>query len=304
MYPIHARSRGELPVAVSECVECGFIREEDGTISFDVYRKPTSTQRYITFDSYHHQSHKHAAFNSMIHRAVNLPLTPERFQCEWNLILKIGDLNGYGEPMLARLLKRHQRKRLINNSTSFTPEDQDFRRIAVQFHRQMTSALDRELKKHSIRIAPTSSSLKTKTMLGSTKDKIETMDKSGVYLFSCPYSNCSAKYIGETRRALKVRAGEHIGHTKNNRPESSAIAEHALDVGHTNIQRADFRLLSATNNNARLKVCEAIHIHKHRDNINRDDGQVVDSCLFSLLQYNNYGPHPLTQPLSTDNSHS
>jgi hypothetical protein len=42
------------------------VKRQDNQLIFDVYRKPTSTKRYITTDSFHHQSQKNAAFHSSI----------------------------------------------------------------------------------------------------------------------------------------------------------------------------------------------------------------------------------------------
>lgn len=259
-------------------------RDIDGTLSIDIYRKPTHTDRYITNDSFHHHSHKHAAFNSMIYRLVNLPLNRERFIREWEYIVKVADLNGFHESLMLRLLERHQRKLLLHNTTSFVADNMNNKRISVHYHPALTYKLDTECKKHGISIVASSKNLKVRTMLGSTKDKIDSYDCSGVYQFSCPDRECMATYIGETRRSLNVRADEHIKSTTSNRPEKSAIAEHAIEYGHAPIQISDFRLLSTTSHNTRLKVCESIHIHRNSSHlINKDFGHVTNSCLFDLL---------------------
>lgn len=65
------------------------LHNKNGDISFDIYRKPTSSDRFITADSYHHTSHKYAAFNSMIFRMCNIPLSPENFELEKQRIYSI-----------------------------------------------------------------------------------------------------------------------------------------------------------------------------------------------------------------------
>jgi hypothetical protein len=59
---------------------------------FDVYRKPTSTQRYITADSFHY---KNAAFNSMTHRMCTFQLSPQNYENKKKKIFEIRRLNGY-----------------------------------------------------------------------------------------------------------------------------------------------------------------------------------------------------------------
>lgn len=56
------------------------VSHENGTLSFHIYRKPTSTRRFISSNSHHHRRHKQTAFHSMIHRLVCFPLTNENFE--------------------------------------------------------------------------------------------------------------------------------------------------------------------------------------------------------------------------------
>jgi hypothetical protein len=51
------------------------------------------------------------------------------------------------------------------------------------------------------------------------------------------------RYIGETSRSLSVRVNEQLKHLLRRRSESNAIAEHAMETGHTHIQKDDFRML-------------------------------------------------------------
>ena len=45
------------------------IHNTDGTLDFDVYRKPTHTNQYIPFDSHHPLSHKYSTIHSLTRRA-------------------------------------------------------------------------------------------------------------------------------------------------------------------------------------------------------------------------------------------
>jgi hypothetical protein len=55
------------------------VKRQDNKLIFDVYRKPTSTKRYITADSFHPQFQKNAAFHSMAHRLCNFNLSEEKY---------------------------------------------------------------------------------------------------------------------------------------------------------------------------------------------------------------------------------
>lgn len=63
----------------------------DDKIIFNVYRKPTCTERCIPNTSYHSEKTKFAAFNSFCFRAINFPLSDVDFETEREKIYKIAD---------------------------------------------------------------------------------------------------------------------------------------------------------------------------------------------------------------------
>ena len=60
------------------------LSRKNGRIEFAIYRKPTTTNRYITNDSYSPIQHKLAAFHSMVHRLCKLPLSIANYTTEYN----------------------------------------------------------------------------------------------------------------------------------------------------------------------------------------------------------------------------
>ena len=52
-----------------------------------------------------------------------------------------------------------------------------------------------------------------------------------VYQIGC--QDCPATYVGQTGRLLAQRVKEYKSALTNACPERSAIAEHAIDTGHT-----------------------------------------------------------------------
>ena len=62
------------------------------------------------------------------------------------------------------------------------------------------------------------------------KDEIPQEKQVGV-IYSIPCGECEVKYIGETSTALATRMKEHQVAARLNRPERSALAQHADETG-------------------------------------------------------------------------
>lgn len=85
---------------------------------FAVFKKTSSTDRYITNDSYCPYSEKLAAFHSMIYRLSRLPLSIEKYNGEYKQILNTVNINGYVKSIIDRLLKKHSIKLKRNNMST------------------------------------------------------------------------------------------------------------------------------------------------------------------------------------------
>ena len=66
-FTVERESRGQLTF-----LDVLLTREEDGTISTEVYRKPAHMDQYLTFDSHHLTAHKRAVVRTLMGRAETL----------------------------------------------------------------------------------------------------------------------------------------------------------------------------------------------------------------------------------------
>jgi hypothetical protein len=71
------------------------IRQPDGTLEFDVYRKPTHTNQYIPWDSNQPLQHKGSTILSLTRRAHLLPSGPPHQATEHKKVHQALTLNGY-----------------------------------------------------------------------------------------------------------------------------------------------------------------------------------------------------------------
>ena len=67
LFTVEKESDGQLPF-----LDVLVMREEDGTISTFVYRKPTHTDHYLAFESHHPMEPKRAVIRTLMHRAAAL----------------------------------------------------------------------------------------------------------------------------------------------------------------------------------------------------------------------------------------
>jgi hypothetical protein len=78
------------------------INRKPTLLEIDIYRKPTTTDTTINFESNHPLYHKTAAFRHHITRMHLLPLTAEKKQKEWNIIQHIATNNNFPQNLLQK----------------------------------------------------------------------------------------------------------------------------------------------------------------------------------------------------------
>ena len=186
------------------------LREPDSIspLSFEIYRKPTNTQRTIPATSNHSFRQKMAAFHYFIHRMTTLPLSEEGKQKELEYIFETARINGYNKTAIQAIIDKKERKLHRTSLTTLTQPTEILRRAAVEFDYRITRPLRQKLVKFGIDLVFSSRNNQLESILGSTKDPIPTLGKPGIYKVSCVH--CDKIYIGQTKRLLKTRLDEHI----------------------------------------------------------------------------------------------
>ncbi|XP_055837083.1 uncharacterized protein LOC129905590 [Episyrphus balteatus] len=261
------------------------LSRKNGRIEFAIYRKPTTTNRYITNDSYSPIQHKLAAFHSMVHRLCKLPLSIANYTTEYNLLKDIAAINGYNPFIIDQLINKHTKKLKKSELTTLYKQNKQLHdnnnteRASMTYFPPITNKMHTKLKQQNIECVYSSNG-KIKNMLGSTKDKSPIVNKSGIYEIKC--GDCDAVYIGQTKRSIGVRFNEHSNHIKYNRPEKSSVAAHALTNNHFNVRLEDVKLKKHVTNNRRLDAYESLYISNNNNAMNSDNGNIM-SPLFNLI---------------------
>ena len=258
-------------------------------IEFDIYRKESNTGLLIQKDSYHHQSHQAAAFHSMIHRLLSIPMTKENYEKELISIEDIAEKNGYNKKYIERILKKHKKKINLGEITklvSLTKED-PLNYISIPFSGEISLSLQKTLKKHKIGLAHKNNG-KLSDLLQNPKDVDRNiLHQSGVYLLKCEEPSCDCIYIGETRRRFITRYEEHVNDTLKPPNQESAMAYHAINNNH---EIAFFEALKTTQDPHKLKAYESLHLYLKRNEnlLNTIRQGNLPSVLYNLVEEQNF----------------
>ncbi|XP_068739519.1 uncharacterized protein [Montipora capricornis] len=82
------------------------VSRKDNTITIDVYRKATHTDRYLDFSSHHDKRHKISTAETLLHRAIKLPSTPQGKNTEINHVFDALRANNYPSFVISNILKQ------------------------------------------------------------------------------------------------------------------------------------------------------------------------------------------------------
>jgi hypothetical protein len=226
---------------------------------FAIFRKPTSTGLVIHNSSRHHISQKLAAFHCMVNRLLDIPLSPTNFNRELSTIKLIAKNNSYDPDIIDRILERKLRKKAYRlvYSGSGREEKDDRKWGKLNYLGGISEKLKSVFPKQKFKIAFYNRK-NLRNLLNKTKDRIDYINKSGVYLLKC--DTCNAKYVGQTGRSFKVRSEEHKRAYTTGNTQSSHFAKHLWEEDHT----SDFQpeVLHLESKGRRLDVMEQWEIRK------------------------------------------
>ena len=181
-----------------------------------MYRKSTDTDQYLNFQCHQPLEHKLGVIRTLTHRAKTLSSDNERLDSELNHVKKSLSICGYTQcSWSAPSSKKVDPKPRLHQDT------RSLGHITMPYVQGVSEIINRKIRKSGVTVH--SKPVNTiRSMLGSPKDKQETLDKTGVvYHYQC--QDCPAQYIGETERSLRTRVSEHRSR------ESSPVRAHKSD---------------------------------------------------------------------------
>ena len=128
---------------------------------------------------------------------------------ECNHIKETARVNGFNAEIVEKLIYKHTRKvKNMSLTTLFAQQNNpEKQRVSFHFVPSITNKLKQKFSEHQMEIVYKNDN-KLSNLLGSTKDKIEPLKKSGIYTVTC--NECEKKYTGQTKRSIEKRFSEHF----------------------------------------------------------------------------------------------
>ena len=290
---------------VNNCIhmlDVNIQRQTDGSLSFDVYRKPTHTNQYIHFASHAPLDHKVSTIRSLTRRAAIIPSTQEARKNEDKRIKSALALNGYPDWAIKQGTYRPKLPTDANTAatpTAATPKPQRRGHVTLPHHAGITEPIARVLRRAGITSSVRSRG-SLREQLVRPKDKLEKNEVNGVvYYTHCAGLNgvpCQDDYVGESVRDVTARHTEHFS-TAQTAPGiyKSAIMQHAADAHH-HFRLGDVKILAREGRWHDRGIRESIYICALSPTLNRNDGRHTlphgyDPIIRNALQKPE-APHP------------
>ena len=203
-------------------LDLSIVRKHNGNLTFNVYRKPTHTDRYLDFNSNNVTSQKRNVVNSLYNRAKSL-CSDENKTEEFEYLRNVLKFNNYPAKFIKDTMNHNDQKVTLqdHNNTSY---------FSAPYVKGASERLNRIFKKYDIQFGFKSRNT-IKSHLCHLKDKHSNEDSCGV-VYQVPCKDCEDIYVGETGRSLGTRIKEHQNNVKKFNP-NSLIFNHLLENDHS-----------------------------------------------------------------------
>ncbi len=179
-------------------------REESGRLATSVYRKPTTTERVLAFDSNHSIRHKIFCIRTLWDRVQKHCNSETAMYHERRHLHNVFQLNGYTRNVVRQYVKR----RPANPTTANTSQNDQSSRCSMPYIKGVLVCTARILGRHRIQVG--CKPCKTlRQLLMQPKDPLPHALRSDVvYRVDC--KGCNAYYVRETRKTLQSRKREQL----------------------------------------------------------------------------------------------
>ena len=247
------------------------VKKSGNLLTFQVYRKPTHTGRYLNFLSDHPTSHKSSVVSALFRRAITVCSTDKALKEEVDIIKRDLRKNAYPTRFVNNIYKK-----LRNPSAAEKAHPSS--RMCVPYLRGTSEVLTRALRPYGIAVTH-----KPVSTIGHhlplPKDR-HRKEKAQGLVYRIPCADCNASYVGETKNFTE-RLRRHKYDVKKKDVQGNALAEHAEKNNHV-IDFDSSSVLDTERNWKKRLYLESWHIQHTKNNLNRSTGTLPSSYIHGL----------------------
>jgi hypothetical protein len=196
----------------------------DGSLQTSVYRKDSSADVILNYDSNHPASHKRSCVQTLFKRARTHCSSKESLENEIDYLYRILIENAYPNNFIRECLRKPKRRPLDP-----TENETKHNWFSLPYIKGTSEIVARQLKKLDIGIAhKPAATIRSKIV--KAKDQMQALQKKGV-VYRIPCTGCSGAYYGQTGKQLQTRLHEHQLCIRR-RDHLSQLAMHTFESGH------------------------------------------------------------------------
>ena len=198
-----------------------------------------------------------AAFHSLTHRILHIPLSKTNYNSELVKIHSIATNNGYPSSMINRMINKKRRDITLNSIYPIPSENSNNKFYKLNYVKGISNKIINMLKKYNIRTTCINTNNIGK-ILTNNKDKTDKFSKSGIYCINC--NECNAVYYGQTGRNLGIRVTEHFKSISKGE-STTGFSTHCIENNHT-FSKDKINLLHPGRKGFRLNLLEHLEIRR------------------------------------------
>ena len=250
-------------------------RTEHG-FSTSVYHKPTSTGRYLNFESHHPDWIKRGIVKCLQHRVQTVSTDEQKKNKELSRLTDTMQRNGYPKGFLKCKTK-------TATQSDIDQAEKPAATVSLPYTKGLSEKIRRICKKYNIRTTFKSNNT-LRRQLCKVKPPTSAKDtKNCIYNIPC---SCGQSYTGETGRPLAVRLQEHRKATVRGEVEKSGMAEHAWSNGDHRPAWDETKIIGHEPHWKIRKIKEAAHMILDGNSISRPSAD-ISPIWIPILRGNN-----------------
>jgi hypothetical protein len=257
------------------------IRTPENKIILDWYQKPTSSGRYINFQSNHPFGQKISIVLALKNRILKIShhtFIKKNLDKLYNILIN----NGFPKLLIKKLLFS-----TLNEANHVTAVEDNQITIykKLPYINPLTNNLINILRNNNTKIAKCNP-LTINSLYSKVKDKTPLLFNSNV-VYSIPCLDCEKRYIGQTSQLLRSRLYGHKNDCKHDKI-SCALVDHSISMNH----QFDFnnvKILDSERNYRKRLFLEMLHIKKEPLAVNyQTDVENLNNVYAYLININNF----------------